>query len=86
MNLARRHYQINEDVNIFPLSYRGEPVLLKIYVIYSKKRYLNHHGRHFIDLLQGQFSVIGGEKSARMSTRKTEGRELAADLPLKCEL
>ncbi|MBQ9433966.1 MAG: hypothetical protein IJU26_07095 [Synergistaceae bacterium] len=46
-------------------------MLLKIYVIYSKKRYLNHHCRYFIDLLEEQFSVIGGEKLARISTAKT---------------
>lgn len=71
MNLARWHYNMNADVNIFPLCYKGEPVLLKIYVIYSKKRYLNHHCRYFIDLLEEQFSVIGGEKLARISTAKT---------------
>ena len=67
MNLARWHYQMNDDVNIFPLCFKGEPVTLKIYVIYSKQRYLNHHCRDFIDLLEEQFSVIGGEKLARVS-------------------
>lgn len=67
MNLARWHYQMNDDVNIFPLCCKGEPVTLKIYVIYSKQRYLNHHCRYFIDLMEEQFSVIGGEKLARIS-------------------
>ena len=67
MNLARWHYQMNDDVNIFPLSFRGEPVLLKICVIYSRQRYLNHHCRRFIGLLEEQFAVIGGEKLARVS-------------------
>ena len=71
MNLARRHYHINDDVNIFQLCCNGEPVLLKIYVIYSKKRYLNHHCRYFIDLLEEQFSVIGGEKLKRISNADT---------------
>lgn len=73
MNLARWHYQMNDDVNIFPLYFRGEPVKLKIYVIYSRQRYLNHHCRYFIDLLEEQFSMIGGEKLARVSESKTEG-------------
>ena len=68
MNLARWHYQMNDDVNIFPLAFRGEPVLLKIYVIYSRQRYLNHHCRYFIDLLEEQFAVIGGEKLTRISS------------------
>ncbi|MBQ3403619.1 MAG: LysR family transcriptional regulator [Synergistaceae bacterium] len=68
MNLARWHYQMNDDVNIFPLYFRGRPVLLNICVIYSRQRYLNHHCRDFIDLLEEQFSVIGGEKLARVST------------------
>ena len=70
MNLARWHYQMNEDVNIFPLCFKGEPVLLKIYVICSRQRYLNHHCRYFIDLLEEQFSMIGGEKLRRVSTVK----------------
>ena len=67
MNLARWHYQISDDVNIFPLYFRGKPVLLKICVIYSRQRYLNHHCRRFIDLLEEQFAVIGGEKLSRLS-------------------
>lgn len=69
MNLARWNYQIDDDVNIFPLNFRGKPVLLKLYVIYSRQRYLNHHCRYFIDLLEEQFSVIGGERLARISSR-----------------
>ena len=68
MNLARWHYQMNDDVNIFPLYLRAEPILLKINVIYSRQRYLNHHCRYFIDLLEEQFSVIGGEKLKRISS------------------
>ena len=76
MNLARWNYQIADDVNIFPLCFEDKPVLLKIYVIYSRQRYLNHHCRYFIDLLEEQFSVIGGEELTRMSMKKrTEGHE-----------
>ena len=67
MNLARWHYQMSGDVNIFPLYFRENPVLLKICVIYSRQRYLNHHCRRFIDLLEEQFAVIGGEKLSRLS-------------------
>ena len=41
--------------------------MLKLYVIYSRQRYLNHHCRRFIDLLEEQFAVIGGEKLVRLS-------------------
>ena len=67
MNLARWHYHIADDVNIFPLYFRGKPVLLKICVIYSRQRYLNHHCRRFIDLMEEQFAVIKGEKLSRLS-------------------
>ena len=67
MNLARWHYQMNDDVNIFPLCFKGAPVTLKVCVIYSRQRYLNHHCRYFIDLMEEQFSVIGGERLARVS-------------------
>ena len=69
MNMARWHYQMADDVNIFPLSFKGKPVMLKLYVIYSRQRYLNHHCRRFIDLLEEQFAVIGGEKLVRLSRR-----------------
>ena len=73
MNLARWHYQIDDDVNVFPLYFRDKPVLLTLYVIYSRQRYLNHHCRYFIELLGEQFQVIGGEKLARLSKVKKEG-------------
>ena len=69
MNMARWHYQMADDVNIFPLCFKGKPVMLKLYVIYSRQRYLNHHCRRFIDLLEEQFAVIGGEKLVRLSRR-----------------
>ncbi|MBQ3693185.1 MAG: LysR family transcriptional regulator [Synergistaceae bacterium] len=70
MNLARWNYYLDDDVNIFPLCLNNKPVRLKIYVIYSRQRYLNHHCRYFIDLLEEQFSVIGGEMLTRMSFKK----------------
>ena len=73
MNMARWHYDMADDVNIFPLDFKGGLVLLKLYVIYSRQRYLNHHSRRFIDLLEEQFAVIGGEKLVRVSKNGRPG-------------
>ena len=70
MNLTRWKNNMFKDVNIFPLHYRGEPVLLDLYVVYSKQRYLNHHCRYFLELLDEQFSLIGGEKLTHKSNLK----------------
>ena len=67
MNLTRWKSQMLDNVNVFPLYYKGEPVLLNLYVIYNKQRYLNHHCRYFLELLEEQFSIIGGEQLTHVS-------------------
>ncbi|MCR5346396.1 MAG: LysR family transcriptional regulator [Fretibacterium sp.] len=62
MNLSRWKAQIDADVNIFPLLRHGKPLSLELCVIYNKQRYLNHHCRFFLDLLDEQFSTIEEEK------------------------
>ena len=52
---------IDADVNIFPLLHKGTPLSLNLCVIYNKQRYLNHHCRFFLDLLDEQFSTIEAE-------------------------
>ncbi len=66
MNLSRWKAQIDADVNIFPLLYHGSPLSLNLCVIYNRHRYLNHHCRCFLDLLDEQFSTIEEEKLTRV--------------------
>ena len=68
MNLSRWKSIMDDDVNIFPLLNDGKPVALTLYVIYNKQRYLNHHCRYFLELLDGQFSAIEVEKLIRASS------------------
>lgn len=66
MNLSRWRDRIDADVNIFPLLCRGRPLSLNLCVIYSRHRYLNHHCRYFLDLLDEQFSSIEAETLTRV--------------------
>ncbi|MBQ9418766.1 MAG: LysR family transcriptional regulator [Synergistaceae bacterium] len=67
MNLTRWKEHLDDDVNVFPLHQNGRPVLLNLYVIYSRQRYLNHHCRYFLELLERQFSIMGGEEVSHLS-------------------
>ena len=69
MNLSRWKSIMKDDVNIFPLLNDGKPVSLNLYVIYSKQRYLNHHCRYFLKLLDEQFSAIEVEKLIHVSNK-----------------
>ena len=66
MNLTRWKTRIDADVNIFPLLSRGEPLFLNLCVVYNRQRYLNHHCRYFLDLLDDRFSAIEAEKLTRV--------------------
>lgn len=67
MNLRRWRSNIDDDVNIFPLVQEGKPVMLKLKVIYSRQRYLNHHCRYFLDVLDEQFAVMESAMLAKIS-------------------
>lgn len=71
MNLSRWINNVDDDVNIFPLMQNGEPVMLTLRVIYNRNRYLNHHCRCFLDILDEQFSMMETERLAKISTRFT---------------
>ena len=68
MNLSRWMGNIDDDVNIFPLVQGNEAVMLTLRVIYNRNRYLNHHCRYFLDLLDEQFAVMETSKLAKIST------------------
>ncbi len=68
MNLSRWKKDIDDDVNIFPLVQEGEPVMLTLRVICSRQRYLNHHCRYFLDILDEQFAMIETARLAKIGT------------------
>lgn len=51
MRLARHQGHIPDDVNIFPLLYRGKPIYQHMVLARHKDRYLSHYAKYFLDLL-----------------------------------
>ena len=56
MSLANQLDNIPPDINIFPLYYKGKPVVQRLCLIRLKDRYLSHYSKYFLDLL-GQYFV-----------------------------
>lgn len=50
-NLMSRRGEIPDDLNIFPLLYRGEPTYLKVSMLRHRQRYLPHPAKYFLDLI-----------------------------------
>lgn len=50
-NLTNRRSEIPENMNIFPLLYREEPIFLQISLIRHRQRYLPHYAKYFLELL-----------------------------------
>ena len=56
MRLARHQGCIPDQVNIFPLSYRGKPIYQYMVLARHRDRYLSHYAKYFLDLLYQLFS------------------------------
>ena len=56
--LADLHDKIPNDINIFPLLLRGEPLVQKLCLVRRKDRYLSHFFKFFLDLLFQYYSEI----------------------------
>lgn len=56
MNFDGLRDQIAEDVNIFPLHFRGQPLTQEISLIHHRERYLTHYAEYFIDTLFQAFA------------------------------
>ena len=50
-NLIGRRTEIPEDLNIFPLLFRGNPVSLRVSLLRHRMRYLTHFSKYFLELL-----------------------------------
>lgn len=50
--------RIPENLNIFPLLYRGEPLVQPLYLIRRKDRYLPQYSKYFLDLLYKYYSDV----------------------------
>lgn len=49
---------ISEEINIFPLCFRGQPLLQHLCVIRHKDRYLPAYIRYFQELIEEYFQKI----------------------------
>lgn len=58
MSLVSQQKEIPEDINIFPLYYKGQPLTQRLSLIRMKDRYLSHYSKFFLDLLFQHFSGI----------------------------
>ena len=58
MSLVSQQKEIPEDINIFPLHYKGQPLTQRLSLIRMKDRYLSHYSKFFLDLLFQYFSNV----------------------------
>lgn len=59
-SLVYQENDIPEDINIFPLYYKGQPLTQRLSLIRMKGRYLSHFAKFFLDRLFEYF--IGVEQ------------------------
>ena len=58
MSLVSLRKELPQDINIFPLYYKGQPLTQILSLIRLKDRYLAHYSKYFLDLLFQYFSEI----------------------------
>ena len=66
-NLASRLDEIPEDMNIFPLLYRDEPMYLQVSLLRHRQRYLTHFSKYFLELISHYCSVSQQTSVARLA-------------------
>lgn len=58
LDLYQSRYANSHPFHIFPLLYRGEPIIIPLYLVWRKGRYLSHYVKFFKDLLINYFDII----------------------------
>lgn len=66
MNLALWKPQLDADINIIPLRKGADIAHCSIYLVRHKQRYLNHHAKYLIYLIEAYFKQIGRESITRI--------------------
>lgn len=67
VNLTHRQGEMPENMNIFPLVYRGEPMFLRISLLRHKQRYLTHYAKYFRELLADYCAAVQHTPIARLA-------------------
>ena len=57
-SLVSQRDEIPEDLNIFPLHYKGQPLTQRLSLIRMKDRYLSHYSKFFLELLSQYFNGV----------------------------
>jgi len=67
VNLTHRQGEIPDNMNIFPLLYRGEPMFLHISLLRHRQRYLTHYAKYFRELLSDYCAAVEHTPVARLA-------------------
>lgn len=57
-SLINQKFLIPEDINIFPLLFKGKPLTEQISLIHHKDRYLTNYNKYFLDLMVDYFKKL----------------------------
>lgn len=69
MNIKRWVEEFEDDINIFPLYSKKEPVTLGIYAIKNKNRYITKYAKRFVELLEEYFNSFHADKLERIAKK-----------------
>lgn len=58
MRLINRQGDIPDNINIFPIHHKGQPLAQRLSLIRRKDRYLSHYSKYFLDLLFQYFDEL----------------------------
>lgn len=64
MNLSVWKSQLADNVNVFPLHSKGNPICMTIDLIHHRQRYLTRYVRYFMDLTADYFRSLANEQLA----------------------
>ena len=54
------------DINIFPLLYQGAPLVMNLFLVRRKDRYLPQYSKFFLNLLLRHYSAVGHVRMDRI--------------------
>jgi len=69
MRLINRQGDIPDNINIFPVYYREEPLAQRLSLVRRKDRYLSHYAKYFLELLFQYFDDVEHIRMERKASR-----------------
>ena len=80
MSLVSQQKDIPEDINIFPLHYKGQPLTQRLSLIRMKDRYLSHYSKFFLEQLFQYFDDVERVHMERIGAGSTDERQHGAQI------